>query len=256
MSESDWGEETWEVPPPPVPAPEPPASAAAGVPAGLDVAGAAVEAVDAAVKKAVRGEVDAIATEAVAGALTEELVERLREQAQASAAAAVEEQLSPAEPEPETEADPEEEERSPELVYGSVDEFVREYLRHVYRRATSDYRVWSSRWWEYDEAGIRLEALWRAWEHLRLDPSTGMSVWWRDHADHHMAVLMDPEGPFAAADHYGDANEADKGAPLPYEVPPAGLFPDVRNQQESAESTSLPKPPPPGPVLPPPPPEA
>lgn len=242
MTESDWGEETWEAPPPPMPDQKPPTSAAAGVPAGLDVAGAAVEAVDAAVKKAVRGEVDAIATEAVAGALTEELVERLREQAQTSAAAAVEEQLSPAEPEPETEADPEEE-RSPELVYGSVDEFVREYLRHVYRRATSEQRVWAARWWEYDEAEIRLEALWRAWEHLRLDPSTGMSVWWRDHADHHMAVLMDPEGPFAAAGRYDDANEADKGTPLPYEAPPAGLFPDVREQQEGAGRSSRPEPP-------------
>lgn len=251
MSENDWGEETWEVPPPPVPAPKPPASAAAGVPAGLDVAGAAVEAVDAAVKKAVRGEVDAIATEAVAGALTEELVERLREQAQASAAAAVEEQLSPAEPEPETEADPEEEERSPELVYGSVDEFVREYLRHVYRGATSDYRVWSARWWEYDEAGIRLEALWRAWEHLRLDPSTGMSVWWRDHADHHMAVLMAPEGPFASSKRFDAANGAGKGEPLPYEAPPEGLFPDIRKQQNSTRPAARSEPQ----LLAPPPPE-
>lgn len=126
------------------------------------MAGAAAEAVDAAVKKAVRGEVGAIETEAVAGALTEELVEKLREQAQTSAAAAVEEQLSPPEPEPEPEADPEEE-SPPELVYGSVDQFVREYLRHVYRRATSEQRVWTARWWEYDEAVIRLEALWRAW---------------------------------------------------------------------------------------------
>lgn len=232
MTESDWGEDMPDLPPPPPPEESPaPTPAAAGVPAGLDVAVAATEAVDAAAKGAVRKEVAAIATQAVADALTEELVEKLREQAQTSAAAAVEEQLSPAEPEPEPEsaADEEVEEKPPELLYGSVDEFVRKYLRHVYRRATSDQRVWPARWWEYDEAVIRLEALWRAWEHLRLDPSTGMSVWWRDHADHHMAVLMDPEGPFAAANHYDDVNEADKGGPLPYEAPPAGLFPDVRH---------------------------
>lgn len=259
MTESDWGEDTPDLPPPPPPE-EPPAAApaATGVPAGLDVAGAAAEAVDAAVKGAVRKEVAAIATQAVADALTDELVEKLREQAQTSAAAAVEEQLSPAEPEPEPAADEEDEERPPELVYGSVDEFVRKYLRHVYRRATSDQRVWAARWWEYDEAVIRLEALWRAWEHLRLDPSTGMSVWWRDHADHHMAVLMDPEGPFAAANHYEHANEADKGAPLPYEAPPAGLFPDVRKQENtSGGSASRPEPPaePDFPPPPPPPPE-
>lgn len=35
-----------------------------------------------------------------------------------------------------------------------------------------------------------MEALWRAWEHLRLDGATGISVWWKDHADHHMSVLL------------------------------------------------------------------
>lgn len=124
---------------------------------------------------------------------------------------------------------PEHEPAGPELYYGSLDEFVREYLRHVYRRAINGRsRVWAARWWEYDEAVIRLEALWRSWEHLRLDPSTGMSVWWRDHADHHMAVLMDPDGPFAAADASAENNHTRKGAPLPYEAPPPGLFPDVR----------------------------
>ena len=73
-------------------------------------------------------------------------------------------QAQPREPEP-TEPPAEE----PTLYYGSVDEFVREYLRHVYRRAINGRsRVWAARWWEYDEAVIRLEALWRAWEHLRL----------------------------------------------------------------------------------------
>ena len=92
--------------------------------------------------------------------------------------------------------------------------------------------MWAARWWEYDEAVIRIEALWRSWEHLRQDPSTGMSVWWRDHADHHMSVLMDPQGPFAAADAIAPENQCSKGQPLPYTPPPAGLFPDVR---ESAD---------------------
>jgi len=126
-----------------------------------------------------------------------------------------------------TDADPSD---APELYFGSTDEFVREYLRHVYKRRISGNgagRVWAARWWEYDEAVVRLEALWRAWEHLRLDPSTGMSVWWRDHADHHMAVLFDPDGPFAGAASPDDANRA--GEPLPYIAPPEGLFPDVRS---------------------------
>lgn len=118
---------------------------------------------------------------------------------------------------------------APSLYYGSVDEFVREYLRNVYRRRIGGdgrSRVWAAEWWRYDEAVIRLEALWRAWEHLRRDPSTGMSVWWRDHADHHMPILLDPDGPFAGAE--GEANSCKRGEPLPYAAPPEGLFPDVR----------------------------
>lgn len=117
----------------------------------------------------------------------------------------------------------------PTLYYGSVDEFVREYLRHAFKRKIDGKsRVWAARWWEYDEAVIRLEALWRSWEFLRRDPATGMSVWWRDHADHHMGVLMDPQGPFSAADTLAEENRAGKGAPLPYVAAPQVLFPDVR----------------------------
>ncbi len=78
---------------------------------------------------------------------------------------------------------------------------------------------------------IRLEALWRAWEHLRQDPATGMSVWWRDHPNHHMTVLMSPEGPFADAE--GDTNQNKAGEPLPYVEPPEGMFPDVREATEA-----------------------
>ena len=47
--------------------------------------------------------------------------------------------------------------------------------------------------------------MWRAWEHLRLDPALGMSVLWREHADTHMATLTHPEGTFKACDP-GDSN--------------------------------------------------
>lgn len=122
------------------------------------------------------------------------------------------------------------EEQAPQLCFGSTDEFLREYLRQVYRRPINGkHRIWAAKWWLYDEAVIRLEALWRAWEHLRLDPATGMSVWWRDHADHHMPALMDPDGAFSGSDSLDSANVTRRGEPLPYETPPAGLFPDVRD---------------------------
>lgn len=112
----------------------------------------------------------------------------------------------------------------PRLHYGSVDEFVREYLRHSYRRRIDGRnRVWAARWWEHEEAIARLEALWRAWEASRLDGAGATIGWWRE-ADHHMAVLMDTSGPFASS---SDTNA--KNDPLPYEAPPAGMFPDVRD---------------------------
>ena len=115
----------------------------------------------------------------------------------------------------------------PELYFGSVDEFVREKLRYSYVRRISPkgHHRWAADWWNYPEAISRLEAMWRAWEALRLEPSFGMSVWWRDHAHHHMAVLLSPDGPFADS---RDSSEA--GQPLPYVSPPPGMFPDVRAQ--------------------------
>jgi len=113
----------------------------------------------------------------------------------------------------------------PTLFFGSVDEFVRERLCYIYSRRVGPQGSsrWSAEWWRYPEAISRLDALWRSWEALRLEPTFGMSVWWRDHADHHMRILMSPEGPFA------DSRDENKGGdPLPYTAPPAGMFVDVR----------------------------
>ncbi|WP_240644289.1 DUF4913 domain-containing protein [Antribacter gilvus] len=125
----------------------------------------------------------------------------------------------------------------PELFYRNVDEFVREFLRYVYRRPVDGrYSFWSPRWWKYDEALNRLEAMWRAWEHLRLDPATGPSVWWRDHADPHMRVLLSPHGPFRRETDV----VATDGEPLPYEPPPEGLFRDERATAGEATAPKLP----------------
>jgi hypothetical protein len=112
----------------------------------------------------------------------------------------------------------------PTLFFGSVDEFVRERLRYTYSRRVGPQgpNRWSAQWWKYPEAISRLDALWRSWEALRLEPTFGMSVWWRDHADHHMRMLMSTEGPFADS---RDQNA--QGEPLPYTAPPAGMFVDV-----------------------------
>jgi hypothetical protein len=115
----------------------------------------------------------------------------------------------------------------PTLVFGSVDEFVRMKLLPGYSRpvgpSNRQQRRWSARWWANAEAVSRLEALWRSWEHLRLDGATGSSTWWRDHFDYHMAILMAADGPFADSE---DQNQPD--GQLPYEAPPEGMFPDMR----------------------------
>ena len=117
-------------------------------------------------------------------------------------------------------------EKEPTLFYGSADEFVRERLRYMYARrvgpGNASFR-WAARWWDYPEAHARIDALWRAWEHLRLDGATGSSTWWIEHADHHMPILMSPEGPFAKSEDKNNAGDA-----LPYEAPPPELFPDMR----------------------------
>ena len=99
----------------------------AGPPArafGVDIGGLAGEYVDAAVKNAVRKHVGEMAEAAVSEALTPELIEALRARAATAAEAAVKEQVETNDAEPDEHA----------LYYGSVDEFVREYLCKVYRR--------------------------------------------------------------------------------------------------------------------------
>jgi Domain of unknown function (DUF4913) len=99
----------------------------------------------------------------------------------------------------------------PEPLYTGVEAWVTKHLLPLYLRQSGP-RTWCAQWWRHPEAVERLEALWRAWETLRLDTTTGMSVWWRDHADHHLPILLSPDGPFARCTHRG---HQDLPEPLP-----------------------------------------
>lgn len=185
---------------------------------GVDVTALAGELVGPAVRRAVTAQIEDLAAQAVIQALTPEVLDQLRADTDDAAQTLVHGHL-PSTPVPGAG-------QAPRLYYGSTAEFVREYLRHVYKRKIDGNRTfWSLRWWASDEAIARLEAMWLAWEHLRLDPATGPSVWWRDHADPHMAVLLSSVGPF------GKESQVRSGLdqPLPHEEPPDGLFPDVRH---------------------------
>lgn len=112
---------------------------------GLDVAsiaGSLVAAtVTAEIHRQVQKEVAPIVTEAVAAVLTPDRLDALRE----AATSAAEAELNPP---AEAEASAED---APVLYYGSVDEFVREFVCPIFRRnvgeeGRADYR-WSARWW-------------------------------------------------------------------------------------------------------------
>ncbi len=222
-SVAEWGEEPDEAGGD-VDTTAPPATPAGRHVFGVDVDAEVSEAVGKAVRNEVRKQLAGIAAEAVATILNEDTVAALQARALQAADQAVQEELNAEAGEPEPAAE-DEQETEPETFYGNVDEFVREFLVVTYRREISRQGTykWDARWWMHPEAVARLDALWRAWEHLRNDPATGMSVWWRDHADHHMGVLMSPDGPFRKT-----TGTIDLGEPLPYEPPPPGLFPDVR----------------------------
>jgi hypothetical protein len=112
----------------------------------------------------------------------------------------------------------------PEQYYPSVAEFVEGYLAQIYQRQVTDTTdaVWCPEWWKHTEAVARLDALWRAWEYFRHNPRTGLSLWFLDHADKHMAKLFDPAGPFK----YCSVRNGHQGmlSPLILTQPPEELF--------------------------------
>jgi len=179
-----------------------------------------------AITRRLRTEADAIAAVKFEELLTPELHQALQEAAERSLRAQIEAGT--------VESGPPSDE-TPQLVYGSTEEFVRKLLCTLYRREVTEgqARHWCPQWWRHGEATARLEALWRAWEHLRLDGATGMSVWWKDHADHHMEKLFAPDGTFKNCTVRGGHKAALQALPLT--APPGRMFPDVRLSTSSED---------------------
>lgn len=117
-------------------------------------------------------------------------------------------------------------EDKPSLYYPNVARFVSDYLADVFHRRYAEHGrtspfQWCGQWWRHPEAVSRLDALWLAWEQMRMEGGTSMSAWWRDYAGPTMRALFDPHGTFEGCTP--DAHDP-KGRPLPLVEPPAGLF--------------------------------
>lgn len=80
--------------------------------------------------------------------------------------------------------------------FASLDAFVEEYLLPNWRHQMTNTTHWCTYWWRHAEAITRLEALWEAFEVLRLQPAPALSMLWRDHVDPHMRTLTDETGTF------------------------------------------------------------
>jgi hypothetical protein len=84
-----------------------------------------------------------------------------------------------------------------EPAYETLEAWVTEHFAPMYARPLGGEYRWCPRWQEHAEAISRLEALWRSWETLRLDPKTGMAAWYRDYLDHQLPILLSNRGPFS-----------------------------------------------------------
>lgn len=92
-------------------------------------------------------------------------------------------------------------------MFASVEAWVSGVFAPTYaRRATTSFR-WCASWWLHPEAIVRLEALWRSWEMLRLDPTTGLGTWLRDYLDPQLAALTGAGGTFSDCSPSGHFNE-------------------------------------------------
>ncbi|MBB2997559.1 DUF4913 domain-containing protein [Paeniglutamicibacter cryotolerans] len=123
----------------------------------------------------------------------------------------------------------------PSLIYGSAEEFLHLQLLPSYNRIIDSRNgKWCRQWYLHPEALSRVDALWQAWEHFRLVPATGMSVWWHDHADPHMAILLSQKGPF----HACGPDRHHSPEPFPCDYAPAGWFPSEKTTAQGPPRSS------------------
>lgn len=115
---------------------------------------------------------------------------------------------------------------APQLVFGSAEEFLHEQLLPTYIRDIDDRSAkWCLEWYFHPEAVSRVEALWRSWEHLRLDGATSTRSGGVTTPTTTCASSWTPKARSATA----KSGHRDP-APMEPKRAPTGWFPDVRLQ--------------------------
>lgn len=116
------------------------------------------------------------------------------------------------------------EEEVPARRYETLDQFVNEFLATaLWVDLSGQDRIWCPEWWRHTGAVMRLDALHRAFESMRLDPGAGLSVWILHHADPHMTALTNPQGPLKGCS-IDRGHDAERERVIPVVPPPKDLF--------------------------------
>lgn len=111
----------------------------------------------------------------------------------------------------------------PVPVYPTLTDWVEQYFCVNFARSIGGETRWCPRWAEHPEAVIRLEALWRSWETLRLDANLGIATWLTSFLDPQLTGLMSRSGPFNACN-------SSQHQPLPTLISAAVETPDRGKQ--------------------------
>lgn len=104
--------------------------------------------------------------------------------------------------------------------FANAAQWVEQWLIPHYKRNPRT-NLWDQRWWEYTEVVAVFEALWQAWEFLRVDSMLGPAVFFRDYLWPAMREITGPEGPFFQVK---DAHGRALPEPWPTAPVPEGLY--------------------------------
>jgi hypothetical protein len=122
-----------------------------------------------------------------------------------------------------------------------LDAFVTGYVAHVFRREVTETGSerktrWCPRWWDHGEAVAVFDALWSAFEHLRLGETDEMSTFLLTHAYPALDRIFALDGPFQYCS-VARGHSADLVA-LPTIAAPEGMFEDGHAHDEPAGTTT------------------